>query len=178
MCSAALQAQVDQSSTALEKIHQRLTNTEKLTYHRPIVFVGEITALGPVFQGPCKSAVNQTVDFSVSRLLFGEFSDTVIHAGYINCTMQPLPSPPFTMNAPVIVYCERLHFLSCLTPVPFTAERQKTLEAWIAAIPPDLAKQEDRGDTTLWALHAPLEDSDRLVKKQGFLFEGEISRNE
>jgi hypothetical protein len=78
----------------------------------------------------------------------------------------------------VIVYCEQLYSLTCLTPVQFSEERQRTLEAWIAAIPPDLAKQEDRGDTILWALHAPLQDPDRLAKKQGFLFEGEISRNE
>lgn len=167
-----------QNSSVLEKIHARLTNTEKLSYHRPIVFVGEIAALGPVYQGVCKSGVNQAVDFTVSRLLFGKFLGTMIHTGYINCTMQPLPSPPFTLHGRVIVYCEQFHSLSCLTPVPLTEERQKTVEAWIAAIPPGLAKQEDRGDTVLWTLHAPLEDPDRLAKKQGFLFEGEISRNE
>ncbi len=175
---AALQAQVEQSDAVLQKIHQRLKSVEKLSYHKPIVFVGEITALGAVYQGPCKEAVNESVDFAVSRLLFGKFSETVVHAGYINCTMRPLPSPPFTVGARVIVYCERFHFLSCLTPVESTEERQRTVEAWIAAIPADLAKQEDRGDTILWALHAPLEDPDRLAKKRGFLFEGEISRNE
>lgn len=173
-----MHGQLDQNNIVLEKIHERLTNTEKLTYHKPIVFVGEITALGPVFQGPCKSAVNESVDFTISRVLFGKFSDTVVHAGYINCTMQPLPSPPFTLHASVIVYCEQLPFMTCLTPVPFTEQRQRTVEAWIAAIPAGLAKQEDRGDTTLWALHAPLEDPDRLAKKQGFFFDGEITRNE
>lgn len=54
----------------------------------------------------------------------------------------------------------------------------KTVESWIAAIPPDLAKQEDRGDTFLWTLHPPLEDPPRLAQKQGFFFDGEISRNE
>jgi hypothetical protein len=175
---AALHAQVEQNDAALEKIHRRLTNTEKLSYHRPIVFVGEISALGAVFQGVCKSGVNQSVDFTVSRLLFGKFSETVVHTGYINCTMRPLPSPPFTVGAHVIVYCEQFHSLSCLTPVEFTEARQRTVEGWITAIPPDLAKQEDRGDSILWALHVPLEDPDRLAKRQGFLFEGEISRHE
>ncbi|HEY6370600.1 MAG TPA: hypothetical protein VIX37_08470, partial [Candidatus Sulfotelmatobacter sp.] len=178
MCVAALPAQVEHSSAVLGKIHQRLTNVEKLSYHRPIVFVGDISSLGAVPRGVCKSAVSQSVDFSVSRLLFGKFSETVVHTGYINCTMSPLPSPPFTLHARVIVYCEQFHSLICLTPVEFSEERQKTVEAWIAAIPHDLAKQEDRGDTTLWAFHAPLQDPDRLAKRRGFLFEGEISRNE
>jgi hypothetical protein len=49
LCSAALHAQVAQNRTDLEKIHKALTSTEKLRYHEPMVFVGEITALGPVY---------------------------------------------------------------------------------------------------------------------------------
>lgn len=135
LCSAALPAQVPQNDTVLEKIHKGLTNAEKLRYHRPIVFVGEITALGPVFQGPCKEAVNENVDFAISRLLFGKFAGTVLHAGYINCTTRPLPSPPFALHALVIVSCDLRPALTCLTPVLFTEKRQRTLEAWIAAIP-------------------------------------------
>jgi hypothetical protein len=176
--SRGLRAHVEGNDEALEKIYRRLTNVERLKFHKPVIFVGEITALGPVFQGVCKSAVNESVDFTISRLLFGQFPEKVMHAGFINCTRQPLPSPPFTLHATVIVYCEQLNFSGCLTPVEFSQERRKTVERWIAAIPPELAKQEDRGDTILWALHVPLEDPDRLAKKQGFLFEGEISRNE
>jgi hypothetical protein len=178
LCVAVLHAQVEQNDAALEKIHKRLTSVEKLSYHKPIAFIGDISSLGAVFQGVCKSGVNQSVDFTISRLLFGKFSETVVRTGYINCTRGPLPSPPFTVGARVIVYCEQFHSLNCQTPVEFTEVRQRTVEGWIAAIPPDLAKQEDRGDTILWALHAPLEDPDRLAKRQGFLFEGEISRNE
>jgi len=134
-CCAALHPQVPQSNTALEKIHKGLTSTEKLRYHKPIVFVGEITALGPIFQGPCKEAVDESVDFAISRLLFGKFSGTVLHVGYINCTTRPLPSPPFTLHALVIVYCEQRPALDCLTPVQFTEKRQTTVEGWIAAIP-------------------------------------------
>ncbi len=172
----SLHAEVEGNDAALEKIHRRLTNAEKLKYHKPIVFVGEIAALGPVFKGVCKSAVNQSVDFTISRLLFGQFPEKVMHAGFINCTWQPLPSPPFTLHGSVIVYCEQSNFPGCLTPVEFSEERQKKVEGWIAAIPPGLAKQEDRGDSILWALHSPLEDPDRLAKKQGFLFDGMINR--
>jgi hypothetical protein len=171
-------ARSEQDDAALENVHRRLTNTEKLTYHKPIVFVGEIIALGPVFQGVCKSAVNQSVDFMISRLLFGKFSENLVHAGFINCTSQPLPSPPFALHATVIVYCEQLRSLHCLTPVEFDQMRQKRVEEWIAAIPAGLAGQQDRGDSILWALYPRLEDHDRLAKKQGFLFEGEITRNE
>ncbi len=133
--SAALHAQVAQKRTDFEKIHKALTSTEKLRYHKPMVFVGEITALGSVYQGPCKEAVNESVDFAISRLLFGKFSGTALHTGYINCTTRPLPSPPFTLQAPVIVYCEQRAALTCLNPVPLTEKRQRAVEAWIAAIP-------------------------------------------
>lgn len=172
----SLHAQAEGNDAALEKIHRRLTNVERLKYHKPIVFVGEISTLGPVFRGVCKSAVNESVDFTISRLLFGQFPEKVMHAGFINCTWQPLPSPPFTLHGTVIVYCEQLNFPGCLTPVEFSEERQKQIEGWIAAIPSGLAKQEDRGDSILWALRIPLEDPDRLAKKQGFLFDGMINR--
>jgi hypothetical protein len=174
--NTGLHAQVEGNDAALEKIHRQLTNVERLKYHKPIVFVGEITALGTVFQGVCKSAVNESVDFTISRLLFGQFSEKVMHAGFINCTWQPLPSPPFTLHGTVIVYCEQLNFPGCLTPVEFSEERQKKVERWIAAIPPGLAKQEDHNDSILSALHARLEDRDRLANKQGFLFDGVINR--
>jgi hypothetical protein len=171
-----LHAQVESNDAALEKIHRRLTNVESLKYHKPMVSVGEITALGPVFQGVCKSAVNESVDFSISRLLFGQFPGKVMHAGFINCTRQPLPSPPFALHGTVIVYCEQFYSSTCLTPVEFSEERQKKVEVWIAAIPPGLAKQEDDSDSILSALHARLEDPNRLAKKQGFLFDGVINR--
>lgn len=174
--NTALHAQVEGNDAALEKIHRQLTNVERLKYHKPVVFIAEISALGPVFQGVCKSAVNQSVDFTISRLLFGQFPDKVMHAGFINCTWQPLPSPPFTLHSTVIVYCEQVNFSRCLTPVEFSEERQKKVEGWIAAIPPDLAKQEEPSDSALSALHARLEDADRLAKRQGFLFDGVINR--
>jgi hypothetical protein len=176
--SIGLHAELGQNDTVLEQIHQRLTHVEKLTYHKPIVFIGEISELGPFSPGVCKSAVNQRVRFTISRLLFGKLSEKVLQAGFINCTGRPLPSPPFTLHGTVIVYCEQLHVLSCIAPVEFNEERQKKVEAWLAAIPPSLAKQEERGDSVLWTLHARLEDPNRMAKKQGFLFEGEIRRNE
>lgn len=178
LSSIAVHPQIESEDTTLKQIHQRLTNREKLTYHKPVVLIAEITGLGPVFQGVCKSAVNQDVEFIVSRVLFGKFTDKVVHAGFINCTRQPLPSPPFTLHATVIMYCEHSHFLSCVNPVPYTEARQRDVQSWISSIPPELAKQQDRGDSSLWTLRVPLEDSERLVKKQGFLFEGEITRNE
>ena len=136
--SVALHAQVAQNHSDFEKIHKALTSTEKLRYHRPFVFVGEITALGPIFQGPCKEAVDESVDFAISRLLFGKFSGTALHTGYINCTTRPLPSPPFTLHALVIVYCEQQPALYCLNPVQFTEKLQTTVEGWIAAVPTEL----------------------------------------
>src|SRR6185437_12463701 len=112
----------------------------------------------------------------ICRLLFGQFSEKVLHTGFLNCTRRGLPSPPFTMRGTVIVYCEQLHFPGCLTPVEFSEERLKEVEGWIAAIPRELAKQEDPRDPILSGLRARLEDPDRLAKKQGFLFDGMINR--
>src|SRR5271170_3919726 len=79
--NTGLHAEVEGNDAALERIHRRLTNVERLKYHKAMVFVGEIAALGPVFQGVCKSAVRESVDFTISRLLFGQLSEKVMHAG-------------------------------------------------------------------------------------------------
>ena len=174
--NTGLHARVEGDGTALEKIRRQLTNVERWKYHKPIVFIAEISALGPVPQGVCKSAVNESVDFTISSLLLGQFPGNVMHTGFINCTWQPLPSPPFTLHSTVIVYCEQFNSYSCLTPVEFSEERQKKIKGWIAALPPDLAEQEGPSDSALSALHARLEDPDHLATKQGFLFDGVINR--
>jgi hypothetical protein len=131
--TSALSSEADDASV-LDKIHKRLTSPEKLTYHNPIVFVGEISKMGPVYQGICKQEVNQDVDFTVFRLLFGNYHDSLVHTGYINCTTRPLPSPPFTLHVRVIVYCERFHHsVHCLDPIEYSDEHLKKVESWIAA---------------------------------------------
>ena len=177
--TSALSSQAERDDSVLDKRHKRLASSESLTYHNPIVFVGEISQLGPVYQSVCKEAVNQEVEFTISLLLFGDHPDSLVRTGYVNCTWKPLPSPSFTLHAPVIVYCEQFdHSVQCLDPVGFSDERLKKIESWIAAIPHDLALQQDRGDTVLWALHEPLQDSERLAQHRGFLFVGEVSRNQ
>jgi len=133
--TAALSAQALQPDAVLTEMHKRLASSEKRTYHNPVVFIGEITKLGAVFQGVCKSGVNQEVEFTISRVLWGDHSEPVLRTGYINCTRQPLPSPPFTLHAKVIVYCEQARSAKCLAPVAFTDDRLHTVESWIAAIP-------------------------------------------
>jgi len=131
--TSALSSEAADDASVLDKIHKRLTSPEKLTYHNPIVFVGEISKMGPVYQGICKQAVNQDVEFTVSRLLFGNYHDSLVHTGYTNCTTRPLPSPPFTLHIRVIVYCERFqHSVHCLDPIEFSDEHLKNVESWIA----------------------------------------------
>jgi hypothetical protein len=122
-------SQVAGSGAALAQIHKRLTRS----HGNPIVFIGYVSRLGPVYQEACKEAVNQEVDFTISRLLLGNYSDSVLHTGYINCTRRPLPSPPFTLHATVIVYCEPTTSMACLTPVEFSQERLNQIESWIEA---------------------------------------------
>lgn len=120
---------------SLAEIHKRLTTPERLKYHNPVVFVGEISSFGTVYQGVCKQGVGQDVAFSIARLLWGNHPEATVHTAYINCTRQPLPSPPFTLNAKVIVYCEqRKSSALCLDPVAFTDQRAQKIESWITQI--------------------------------------------
>lgn len=121
-----------QEESALSDIHKHLKTPEYRHDHQRMLFVGEIVELGPVFQGVCKGAVDQAVDFSVSEVLLGDPPEPTVHAGYINCTRKPLPSPPFTLHAKVIVYCFHNMGFKCLAPVPFTDERLKTLNSWVS----------------------------------------------
>ncbi len=125
----SLRAQ-DDSEHVFAQIHEYLNGDIKARpFTSPLLFVGEITSLGPVYQGVCKEAVNQTVDFSVTELLLGDLSEDAFHYGYPNCTRQPLPSPPFSLHAPVILYCHHHHL--CFHPVPATPERVKAIRAWM-----------------------------------------------
>jgi hypothetical protein len=107
--TSPLSSQVANDDSVFNKIQKRLASSEKLMYHNPIVFVAEVSELGPVYHGVCKGAVSQGVEFTISRLLFGNHPDSLVRTGYINCTGGPLPSPPFTLHARVIVYCEQFH---------------------------------------------------------------------
>lgn len=52
--TSPLSSQGANDDSVLGKIHKRLASSEKLTYHNPIVFVGEVSELGPVYHGVCK----------------------------------------------------------------------------------------------------------------------------
>lgn len=127
-----------QDETVLSDIRKRLSTPgiDARHDHDRFLFVGEILALGPVFEGVCKSGVVQSVDYSVDDILLGDPPESVVHTGYINRTRQPLPSPPYTQRAKVIVYCfHHVRSLHCLAPVAFTESPLKKIKSWIAAMP-------------------------------------------
>lgn len=161
----------DQSERTLGQIYKYLTRDLKSRYFaNPLLFVGEITALGPVFQGVCKSAVNQTVDFAVSDLLLGDLADDTFHTGYPNCTWQSLPSPPFTLHSQVIVFCHHHHL--CEQPVPATPERLAKVREWMA----EARKPEDKA--ALEQLRQAIMKAKPLRESSDLIFEGEIVRIE
>jgi len=167
---ASLRAQ-DDSERTLGQVYKYLTRDLKSRYFaNPLLFVGEITALGPVFHGVCKSAVNQTVDFSVSELLLGDLNDDTFHYGYPNCTLQPLPSPPFTLHAQVILFCH--HHNLCEQPIPATAERLAKVRAWMA----EARRPED--NAALAQLKEAIKKAKPLRTSSDLIFEGEIARVE
>lgn len=163
----SLHAQTD-SQHVFEEIHAYLKGDIKSrTFTSPLLFVGEITSLGAVFEGVCKEAVNQTVDFSVSELLIGDLSDDTFHYGYPNCTRQPLPSPPFSLHSQVILYCHHRHL--CFQPVPATVERVKAIRAWVA----EARRPED--DAAFARLRQAIGKANPLQASRDLIFEGEIA---
>ncbi len=159
----------DEPDRTLGQIYKYLNRDLKnRIFANPLLFVGEITALGPVFQGVCKVAVNQTVDFAVSELLLGDLPGNTFRYGYINCTRQPLPSPPFTLHSQVILFC---HYRNrCEQPLPATPERLASVRAWV-----DEARRPE--DNAAFAqLKQAIKKAKPLRTGSDLIFEGEIAR--
>jgi hypothetical protein len=167
LCGSVVGQDQDESERTLQQIYKYLNRDLKSRYFaNPVLFVGEITALGPVFHGVCKQAVNQTVDFAVSELLVGDLTDDVFHYGYPNCTLQSLPSPPFTLHSQVILFC---HHRLCREPVPATPERLQKLRTWMA----EARRPED--DAAFSQLKATINKAKPLRQNTDLIFEGEIA---
>ena len=128
---------IAQDEAVLADIHRRLRTPgyEARHDHDRILFIGEITALGSINPHvPCKSAILQSVDYAISETLLGDPPEATVHTGYVNCTGESLPSPPYKLHAKVIAYC--FHnmsgkFFKCLAPVAFTDVRLKKVKSWI-----------------------------------------------
>lgn len=123
-----------QDEPELTDIHRRLQTPgiEARHDHRRMLFVGEIVALGPVFQGVCKQAVDQSVDYRVLEGLLGNPPNPIVRTGYVNCTRASLPSPPFTPHSKVIVYCfYNTGGPKCLDPVRWSEQRIIIVKSWI-----------------------------------------------
>jgi hypothetical protein len=133
----ALNRLVAQDESVLADIHKRLATPgyEARHDHERMIFVGEIIELGPVFQGVCKAAVGQTVEFRVTEVLLGNPAKPIVRTAYVNCTHQTLPSPPFELNASVIVYCfTNMRSFRCLTPVALNQDRLNRVKLWVARL--------------------------------------------
>lgn len=132
-----------QDQSVLADIHKRLQTQgiEPRHDHDRTLFVAEIVGSGPVYQGVCKTAVSESVDFRVKSVLLGKPPQPLVHAEYVNCSRAPLPSPPFTLHSSVIVYCfQNMRALKCLDPVTSSEQRIQTVKRWIAQMPPEKGK--------------------------------------
>jgi len=158
----------DESGQVFGQIHEYLKgDIRSRTFTGPLLFVGQITGLGPVFDGVCKSAVGESVDFAVTELLLGDLSGDTFHNSYVNCTRQPLPSPPFTLHAQVILYCHSDKV--CLQPVPATPERVKTVRVWVE----EARRPED--DAAFAELRRAIKKAIPLATEHDLIFEGEVA---
>jgi len=70
-----------------------------------VLFVGRIIGLGTPPRA-CREGVAQSVHFKVGIPLWGKVPKNTIRIGYVNCTFQPLPSPPFAKELQWIVFAE------------------------------------------------------------------------
>jgi hypothetical protein len=157
----------DDSERVFEQIHEYLQGDIKSrSSSGPLLFIGEIVALGPVFHGVCKEAVNQTVDFAVNELLQGDLSGNTFQYAYPNCTRHPLPTPPFSQLAHVILYCHHHHL--CFQPVPATPERVEAIHAWIE----EARRPED--DAAFAELRRAIRKAKPLQPGRDLILEGEI----
>jgi hypothetical protein len=164
--SAALSSQAVNNDAALARIHKRLLDSQKFVYPTPIMFIGEINWMGPAYHGVCKEAVSREVEFTISQVLLGNYQDSQMRTGYVDCG--ELSSPPFTLHIKLIVYCEqRVHSTFCFMPVEFTDERLKKVKSWIAALHHHAALQHDGNEAALPAVHERLQDSHRLAQQSG-----------
>lgn len=136
-CAPAIFPQSPDDAHVLAVIRQRLAEPNRVTYNNPIIFVADITRFGPVFQGACKTGVGEDVDYEVLQWIYGDGERSKIPASYINCTRQPLPSPPFTLHAKMIVYCESPHgpFL-CLNPIKYSDATLREIQRQTASLYP------------------------------------------
>ena len=123
-------AQITESDAAVTNIRKHLLSSSRRTNSQPLVFVGFIEALGPVFMGMCKEGVGQSVEFRIEGFVLGTFQGAELHTSYTNCTRMPLP-PPFILHNRVIVYCEQVPSLKCLTPVKFSEQRLAKIKSWV-----------------------------------------------
>ena len=63
----------------------------KRSYNQPLLFVGEITALGPIF-GCLQRRCRESVDFRIDEIVWGTRASAQVHASYINCTRKTAAS--------------------------------------------------------------------------------------
>ena len=136
----------------------------------PLLFVGQITALGPVFQGVCKSAVNQTVDFAISEILLGDLSEDTFHYGYPNCSWQNSPSPPIALHNPVILFCHPHTY--CFEPLRVTPEHLASIRDWLA----DATRSDDAAPFAQLKQGIKIKKANPLRASSVLIFEGEIVR--
>ena len=129
-------AQTESDGKVLGTIHDRLLDKGRIASDQPFIFVGNIARLGPPFEGPCNKGLGDVVDYSVSHLVWGKFTDPTAHAVYITCGHAALPAPPFTMGAKMIVYCEHPQgALTCLDPIPYSDDTLQRTQQWTASLP-------------------------------------------
>ena len=132
LCAVSLNSQAVTSDAALQEIRAGLMASLKYENPRPVVFVGEISRMGPAYHGICKEAVSRDVEFTISNLLLGTYTDPLVRTSYIDCGS--MTSPPFTLHAKVIVYCDQQdNRMACALPAALTDENLKKVESWIAA---------------------------------------------
>ena len=139
----AVPSGLGQDQSVLGDIHKRLQTRgieARHDYDRTL-FVAEIVGFGPVYQGVCKTAVSESVDFRLTTVLLGKPPQPFVRADYVNCSRLPLPSPLFTLHSSVIVYCfQNMRTLKCLDPVTSSEQRIRTVKRWIAQMPPEKGK--------------------------------------
>lgn len=132
------EAFISPEDAAMAETRDWLLGKHRRYAQNPGMYIAEISWIQPWPVGRmviCKSAISQRVEFTVLEVLTGKAPDEKIRTGYINCSPQSLPDPPFSLHARVILYCNERHDgFGCATPITENEERLKKVRSWIAAV--------------------------------------------
>lgn len=131
------EVQAAEGSPALLQIHERLLQFAALMRQAaprrpvypaaPLLFVGKVTSLERMATPYCLVCPRSSMELSVSRILWGNFTGSVVHAW---CNSSRCGGA--TAGETVLMFCGKSsNMFECSSPAPYTDEGLTKVEGWL-----------------------------------------------